>query len=223
MKKTICILCALLSALSLYSYEELSNKQALLDAEQPLLQEAPLKDYNPSKKVESTSRGPFVSSNTGLGFVFFGSSFVEKAPAYEALLGYQIANSLKVALSYQYQNVPLETSYRQDASILQDYINRIFQSGIRLQTGAIKVTSSLPSPFLLGLLRVTPYLSCGTGFGYAELVDVFGSVESVFIVDMGLALKVKSLSAQVGCKYNNWSWRGRFFSVIPYVGLQVNF
>ena len=131
---------------------------ALFSAEDLVTRASPLSEmYNETKASKSLPRselnreksGPFISSNTGFGFLYNKYKYMLASPVYEAIFGYHIGNAYKIGVSYQYQHAPLDVQFQGRAVIAgnphaYDYL---INSGLNLQTASLKLYTSLPKPY----------------------------------------------------------------------------
>ena len=179
----------------------------------------------PLPEVKKEKSGPFIASNTGYGFLFNKSKYVLASPVYEGIVGYHVGNSYKIAFSYQYQHTPLDVQFQGRAVIAgrSHPYEYMVNSGLNLQTAALKLYTSPPHPYRWKIFTFSPYLSFGTGLGWADVKGVFQARRSIFLGEVGFCAGMSAVSATAGCKYSNWSFDNNIYSVTPYVGLQISF
>lgn len=199
----------------------------------------------PAPVISDDGRGPFISSNAGVGFLIDRSSSNLKSAVFEAIFGYNLNNIVKLGASYQYQ-VPIHvrSHYHQFDYNLGISQLRELKYNVQLQSLALKAYLSPEFPVNLKSLTLSPFLSFGLGIGYLEMggdnaedatkvKDQFAlktvwSVNPLFIAEGGLTFGTKLISATTGCRLGRYQtplsgFRGGFFSVTPYAGLQLNF
>lgn len=179
----------------------------------------------PKPFIPKEKSGPFISSNTGIGFLFNQSSFMLSSPVYEAILGYHLGNSFKIATAYQYQRAPMDVRFQGHAFIAgkKHAYNYAVKSGVNLQSLALKLFVSPAHPYRWKILTLSPYFSIGTGLGFADVKGMFKTRTTLFMADCGLSFGTSFISTTAGCRYNSWSWDNGIFSIAPYAGLQISF
>lgn len=179
----------------------------------------------PEPIIPREKSGPFISSNTGISFLFNQSSFMLSSPVYEAIIGYHLGNSFKIATAYQFQQAPMDVRFQGHAFVAgkKHAYNYSVNSGVHLQSLALKLFVSPAHPYRWKILTLSPYFSVGTGLGFADVKGMFKTRTTLFMADCGLCFGTSFISTTAGCRYNSWSWDNGIFSIAPYAGLQISF
>ena len=181
--------------------------------------------YLKPKELKKEKSGTLFSTNTGVGFLFEGAKKHISLPTYEAMLGYHLGNSFKIAAAYQYQSAEFDMNLKGNAYIAGSPLKYDYKvkSSVNIQLLAVKFTSAPIYPLRWAIFTLYPYLSVGVGQGWVDVRNVVNLKRTVYLADVGIALGTRLISATAGCKYNNWSWENKFYSVIPYIGLPLSF
>lgn len=224
-KVLIVLLSCFLAACPAFSLEEKKEETKTLYLEgvqYPKKTPPPLPAFRPPKP----SSGPLISSNIGYGYLFYGSKNVIRSPVYEALIGYHIGNSLKIAGSYQYQQADFDIRVKAVTNIGSHafhFENQMRKTTLALQSFAVRLIAAPSEPGRWSVFKVYPYLSIGVGYGWADLKRMANFKDTVYLFDLGIAIGANFLSATVGCKYNSWALSNQLYSLVPYVGVQLSF
>ncbi|MCH9634138.1 MAG: hypothetical protein S4CHLAM7_08810 [Chlamydiae bacterium] len=214
--------------------------------------------YVGKSPVTAARKNIFFQTNVGIGFLYFAgvqgnlmgkpsvnwnTSFnfrdvpykgrlgYNRTAIYEYLLGYQLNNCFKVALSYQYQGgvnvfTPTLSAY-QRAAVSQTNVAQL-QATLALNGLMAKIYCELPFGMSIGSLTFSPYMGAGVGPGWQSWTDIEVNymfrnnrylsdvlylrqkyqANLVWMIDMGFRAQNTSpntpISMFMGCKYNQW-------------------
>ncbi|MCH9632275.1 MAG: hypothetical protein S4CHLAM6_06060 [Chlamydiae bacterium] len=181
--------------------------------------------YMLPKELRKEKSGTLISTNTGIGFLFEGTKNRVSLPTYEAMLGYHLGNFFKVAAAYQYQRAEFDMNLKGEAYIAGGPLKYDYKvkTNVNIQLLAVKFISAPKHPLRWTIFTLYPYLAVGAGQGWVDVKNVVNLKRVVYLADIGIALGTRLISATAGCRCNSWSWENKFYSVIPYIGLQLSF
>lgn len=205
------------------------------------------KEIYPVPTLPDEDKGLFVSSNAGVSFDMYGAKAVYRSAVYEAILGYHLSSRFKLGASYQYY-APLHI---RGSFLIRDYYTgqsevKHFKYDVYLQSVALKVYFSPEHPIRWNEFILSPYFSFGTGLGYLEFSQKspFSYVNSrnflvksirikrmylfypLVMSEGGLTFGTDFFSLTTGIRigrYQSVVFNTGFFSLVPYLGLQLTF
>lgn len=227
---------ALLFSFQLFSVEAKTSRLSELD-----LVGKENKTTYPAPVLSDDSRGPFISSNAGVGFLFDRANSNLKSAVFEAVVGYNLNSIMKLGAAYQYQTpIHVQSTVHEYDYNLGISQARELKYNIQLQSLALKMYFSPEFPLTFNSLMLSPYLSLGVGMSYLELsnanetnqvtrpyrVKKAWTAQALMQGEGGVTFGTKQVSVTTGCRlarYQSFEVRNGFFSVAPYAGLQFNF
>lgn len=175
---------------------------------------------------------PYLDQNIVLpgNYPLKGKLCYNKTPLFEYIIGSQIGQSFKIALSFQEQrNIFLSTKHINVLNSLFSLSNKCqFSSYLALNSIMAKIYFSIPTTFIWKNISISQYIAAGVGGSwqswsniqtlYSTFSDTYGSTQFIFknkvianvatMADAGIKLKNKNpnfdFALTLGCKFNYW-------------------